>query len=166
MAEFQRLLRLLRESFLFSDLSLEESEALARAVSVESFEIGDTIIDREQPNTALWVLIEGPAVVKDVFDGGLEMDLYNLQPGDLFGEVSYSDNLPPSASVIAKGQTRVMRIPFKELEVFFAAHPGTELKVLRKLAQTFSQRLRRANSEIRKSFMATLGYTEWMVKAT
>lgn len=121
---------------------------------------GKKLIEAGQVNDSLWVLLSGALVVRDLLPGGLEMDLFRLREGDLFGEVSFVDALPASASVVAESQGKVLRIPFADFRVFLSKNPQAHIRFLEQLATIFSQRLRSANRQIGKGFLASLGMVD------
>ena len=149
---------LIQSSFLFSQLSDAELEAIQSLGVEESYGLGEKIIESDRPNDSIWILLEGYAVVRDSLAQGLEIDLCKLRPGEVFGEMSFVDSSAnASATVMASGPSKVLRWKFESLQEFFTDYPNAEVKVLRTLGKTFSQRLRRANREIKKGFMASLG---------
>lgn len=141
----------------YSDSQLEEVSRIARE---QSFEAGSCIIEAGTTNESLYILIEGKAVVQDRLQQGVDIDLHRIRFGELFGEYTFVDPAPASANVVAKTLVRTLRFPFASLREFFKRHPDCELTSYKLLASNMSRRLRRANLEIRRSFLTALGWEE------
>lgn len=150
----------LQKTYLFAGLSPAELADVDAISTEQPFQTGDRLIEAGKQNDSLWILLQGPLAVRDSLPGGLELDLFKLKPGDLFGEMSFADGLPASASVIAEARGKVLRLPFADLRTVLASHPKSHVEVLRKLTQTFSQRLRLANQQIGKGFLSSFGLVD------
>lgn len=150
----------LKKAYLFSGLRDEDLEVIDAIAAEQPIQAGDRLIEVGSVNDAMWILLSGSLVVRDSLPGGLEVDLFRLKSGDLFGEMSFTDNLPASASVIADSKGKVLKVPFQELRKIMKSNPELHVSVLEKLAFTFSQRLRAANQQIGKGFLASLGIVQ------
>jgi CRP-like cAMP-binding protein len=141
----------LKNCFLFGDLTDGEFETLLRLFKEKSFRYGEVLLNKGEINTHFYVLFEGTATVKETTEQGLDLDIYKLNPGEFFGEMSFFDNQPISAKVVASKLVRTLRISFSDLRDLFQKFPEIETKFLRQVAKGFSKRLRQANSELRNS---------------
>lgn len=150
----------LKKTYLFRDFydtELSDLVAVAQTVTVQP---GDRLIEAGKKNEALWILIKGGLVVRDALPGGLEVDLFRLKGGELFGEMSYVDHLPASATVMAETSSTILKISFAAFDGFLSKSPQTHVKVLEQLLKIFSERLRAANKQIGKGFLASLGVVD------
>lgn len=90
-----------------------------------------------------WVL-EGEFVITKMNSENQNVIIGNVLPGELVGEMSFLDDLPRSASVMAKVDSEVLVIPHKKFIDVLDGQP----RWFRSLMRTLSQRLRGANQMI------------------
>lgn len=78
-------------------------------------EAGDRIIEQGEDGRGLYLVVSGNArVVRD--EGGEELQLAVLHPGDIFGEISLLMRKPSTASVVAAQNTALLFLPREEFE--------------------------------------------------
>jgi CRP-like cAMP-binding protein len=118
--------RTLAQTALFADLSRPEVEAVAHAFEDEVFPPGQRVLRQGLSGSALYVILEGEAVVSR--DGD---EIARLGRGDFFGEVSVLTGEPPSADVVAATLLRCLEIPRPEVESFLLERPQVMLRMLR-----------------------------------
>jgi CRP-like cAMP-binding protein len=114
---------------------------------------GQILIEQGKTNLSLWMLIRGSARVCEM-DGKKKSEIYTLKPGDIFGELTYADTLPASATVEAADECVVLRVKFQDLEEVLQKQPLIKSMMLRKMIKIISQRLRRANETMRNQMKA------------
>lgn len=148
---------ILKTSALFSAFAPEALEELITLATEVELAPATHLIQAGETNDSLWLLLDGDVVIRDVLPGGLELDLVRLKRGDLCGELSFADDLAASASVVAETDVRLLRFRFDVLRPFFARHPDCHVLFLTELTAICARRLRHANEEIRRTFMASLG---------
>ncbi len=83
----------------------------------------------------LLFLLEGRLQVVDVTEGGREIGLNLLLPGDYFGELSIIDDGPRSASVVAVERSVIALLPRLQAWELFRRNPLVAERVLLGLAQ-------------------------------
>jgi hypothetical protein len=89
---------------------------------------------------ALYIIMEG---LVGIFVASMgDMCIARLGPGELLGDISFLENIPASASVIALENTNVMIIPRKDLESKLTHDPGFSARLFKALAIISSRRLR------------------------
>jgi CRP-like cAMP-binding protein len=121
---------------LFVDLPKAELEAIARSGEEASFAEGEWIIRQGDPQSALYVIVEGEVAV--VID---DEDRRVLPKGSFFGEVSVLLQEPASASIVTRSLVSCLVVPGSELQTFLLAHPQVMYRVL----QAQARRLRTAS---------------------
>jgi CRP/FNR family cyclic AMP-dependent transcriptional regulator len=97
------------------DIDLERSEARA---NWRRFDPEEVLVDFDEPSTDVYFLLSGEVRVLMRTASGKEVILYEMRPGDLFGELAALDGVPRSANVTAltRGEACVMPASvFKEL---------------------------------------------------
>ncbi len=98
---------------LFSQTPEEVLAELAAVLEELEIQAGETVIEKDQPGSSLYIIIDGQV---QVHDGG-EI-LKTMGARDVFGELSILDPGPRAASVTAIETTRLLRLdqePFYEL---------------------------------------------------
>lgn len=124
-------------------MRLEGSVAGSRYQEVEEYKDGDLIVREGDASRVMFIIQRGGAVVtKQVGDG--EVVLATLTRGSFFGEMSLLESLPRSATVRARGDTRVLVISPGGLLLKIRRDPTFALEML----QQMSHRVRRLNESV------------------
>ena len=144
----------LKDCFLFGDLTDSEFESLLKLFKEKSYRKGDWLLNKGDINSFFYIILEGHASVREVTPEGVDLDIYKLKPGEFFGEISFVDSHPVSAKIVAVDLVRALRVSFSDLKDLFESQPAIELKFLRQVTRGFSKRIRQANTELIKSFIA------------
>ncbi len=130
----------LTESWLFSNLAPNELAALSRIAQQAAFKKGDFVLRESTANDSLWIIAEGQV---GVFKQNESQARATLNPGDLFGEMSWLDGFPASSSIRVESERCVLlRISFKALDDYLANAPDLHVQLLRRFAINLSHRLR------------------------
>lgn len=104
----------------------------------------ERLINEGSKSDALFLLQEGTlAVIKR--HGQEDVLLGHIHPGELVGEMSFLDQSPRSASVVAKTDSIVVEIPHEKFLAIFNKQPGW----YQKLIKTLLSRLRDANAKVK-----------------
>jgi bacteriocin-type transport-associated protein len=125
---------------------------------------GTELITEGEESEYLYFLVSGTAKVV-TSKGQQIIDLAELAPGEMFGEMSFVENRPPVATIVTSGPCRLLKVPKTKLQasVEKSSEIGKELYQLlgRKLAlqlsvqNTFLHRWEGVNMEpIRKVLIA------------
>jgi len=108
---------------------MERTIACDQAIAMEGQELG-----------ALVFVLDGLFAVR--LSALQNAPLVLLGPGELVGEISFLENLPVTASVVACEDSRVLWIARADLEQRVSEEPGFAADLYRALAQVLSRRLR------------------------
>jgi CRP/FNR family cyclic AMP-dependent transcriptional regulator len=139
----------LRHIYLFESFTDTMIKSLADKTKFLQCLPGQVLIEQGKMNHSLWMLIRGNARVCEQ-DGKKKSEIYTLKPGDIFGELTYADTLPASATVEAADECVVLRVRFQDLEEVLQKQPLIKSMMLRKMIKIISQRLRKANETLRE----------------
>ena len=93
---------LLADVRLFSKCTTRQRRTVARHAQTAELPAGVELIREGEPGDALFVIIEGEAVVRK--DG---VELSRVGPGAYFGELAILDGEPRSATVVAETDVKV-----------------------------------------------------------
>jgi CRP-like cAMP-binding protein len=118
---------------LFADLSTPQLESIAHRFDEAVFAEGERILRRGLTGGAVYVIVEGEAVVR--IDG--EPRVW-FGPGEFFGEIGVLLDQPPVADVEALTLLRCLEIPGADVQPFLVEFP----RVMYRMLQTVARRLR------------------------
>ena len=143
----QALVLALQQSQLGSELSPEQVRTLADLLVFSDLEPAELLVREGTSDNHLYVIIKGVlGVVKNA--GTAEaVTLLALNPGDLVGELSFIDETPHDASLVAIGPTRVFGLEREKLEALVAQHPEIVYRVMRAIVRTVHQIQRRLSMQ-------------------
>ena len=120
----------LHELTIFSDLDSGQVDAVASAVDGERRpREGEVICAEGETATDWWIVGDGFA---DVTAAGIYLG--TLGPGETIGELSLLDGSPRAATVTARSDMRLFRVPGAVFAETMAATPGLALGIARQLA--------------------------------
>ncbi len=123
----------LRTSTITEELSDAELGIVAKLFKVQDYKAGEVIVQPgdNQPDH-LYILAQGEIQVKIQSSEG-ETAIYVLKPGDLAGIITFVGGAASqhSATLIAKGEAKVLSLPRVKFETLIDSHPIIEYKVMR-----------------------------------
>lgn len=105
---------------------------------------GDVLFRENDPSDAMYVIKSGKIAIMKV-KGSSEIQLAELGPGDMLGEMAFFDNKPRSAGAKALSNAEVIELPFKALNAQFKTFP----EWLKAIMRTVNTHLRNANTKIK-----------------
>ena len=129
---------------LFSTMTAEQADVVAKAVTKQRFKRAEIIVEQGRKSNALFIVLSGRARVLTTDSRGREVILATLQVGDYVGEMSLIDNEPHSATVRAEVQTDVLLLGRADFARCLAENASMSLVVMRGLVK----RLRHADRKI------------------
>lgn len=121
---------------------------------------GEVICREGEPGDRMYMIQAGRAAVSRQ-EGGVGVEVGELQSGDVFGEMSIFDRQPRSATVCAKGGARVLTLDKRAFLRGVHEDPSLAYRVL----QEMSQRIRRLDEELSllKRWSAPADRPPWLV---
>lgn len=125
----------LREAVIFSRLTVDETSALAHIAIDQFFQKGTVLIEEGDVSKSLHVVLCGLAQAFSQNENGKKV-IYNVfRPGDCFGEFSFIDGKPRSASVETILPTRILTIPRDRFERVVFCNPSIFFNLMRGLTE-------------------------------
>src|SRR5512134_2507734 len=119
----------LRKSPLFQGLSDEELQQLMDMAEPVSLRAGDLLIKQGEPGDAAYVLLKGDfEVQKQSGQSLIKIDVRNA--GDVVGEMALLSRAPRNATLIAKTDGEVLRIPQEAFEELLQSSTTAAMAVL------------------------------------
>jgi CRP-like cAMP-binding protein len=134
----------LRQAPLFSGLDDEVASALETSMSSSSLRRGEILFSEGDDGNQLYVVTEGKIKLGRTSPDGRENLLAILGPGQMFGELSFFDPGPRSATATAVTDVELKSLGHEALSPVLNAHPDVAHALLNQLAG----RLRRTNEVV------------------
>lgn len=139
-------LELLREQQFFNDLDNDEVKVIADITSKKNFEQGDTIFRDGEDGESIYIIKKGEVkACREAPDGEL-FTLTLLKDGEIFGEMSFLDGRPHSATMVALTAVETYVIHRDDFEKIVETHPRIVFKMMRNIIFTIHSIVRGMNS--------------------
>jgi CRP/FNR family transcriptional regulator, cyclic AMP receptor protein len=114
------------------------------AQHLRQLKAGEILFKDGDPSDAMYVVKKGRlSVFKS--KGNAEVELAEVGPGSMIGEMAFFDQKPRSASVKAALDSEVIELPFKALKAQYETFP----EWLKAIIKTINEHLREANKRIK-----------------
>ena len=128
-------------------LTLEDYGILIEKAQVASYQQHDVILREGRLSQAIYLVRKGIVRVERAASGR-DVAIAFLQPGEVFGEMSFLERVPTSAAIIAQEDVEVCILNEQNLYSLLTSVPGLSDRFYQSLAHNLSSRLRQANSLI------------------
>ncbi len=110
---------------LFQGLPKKHLKGIARVASVREFYDGADIVREGHKGANCFVVVDGSAAV--VKNG---KEIATLGPGDVIGEMAIFDDVPRTATVVARGPLTALHLSRSQLIGFLEENPQAALRLL------------------------------------
>lgn len=134
----------LRQAPLFSGLDDDAARALESSMSPLSLKRGEVLFHEGDDGNQLYVVTEGKIKLGRTSPDGRENLLAILGPGQMFGELSFFDPGPRSATATSVTDVTVQSLSHEALTPVLSSHAEVAMALLNQLAG----RLRRTNEVV------------------
>src|SRR5258708_17836019 len=104
----------------------------------KEFKAGEHVIQRGKQTHGVYLLVKGTATVKIPS----QVRIPPLGPGEVCGEISFLDEMPATANVIAEGLVEAYYLDRATLQSLFELFPHLASRFYRSIASNLSRRLR------------------------
>jgi CRP-like cAMP-binding protein len=142
---------------LTKDLTAEELAVVVTAAEYADCSSGTTILNEGDPTAALYFLASGTVdVLKQDADGTHRFAIATLETGDFFGEMSFVDDAPASATVRADGDVQIWRLTKERLHDAGPTGRTVYYHLVSNVTHTISERLRTTNTSLTTSLREKL----------
>ena len=143
----QALMEALRGSRLGAELTAEQAGILAGLLAFRDLAPGEVLVAEGTSDDHIYVIVRGSlGVIRNAGTPG-QVTLLTLTAGDLVGELSFLDETPHYASLVAAGDTRVFGLERTKLESLLATHPEIVYRVMRAIVRTVHEIQRRISMQ-------------------
>lgn len=114
------------------------------AGQIKELKKGDLLFREGDPSDAMYVIKKGRIAITKTKGSG-EVELAELGPGEMLGEMAFFDNKPRSAGARSKADSTVIMLPFSSLYAQFKTFP----EWLKAMVKNVNGKLRDANAKIK-----------------
>lgn len=146
--------KLLKQSDLFQDLDETHLNHVAECAREIDFQAGDMLFEEGHKATALYVLIQGDIHVQVKLSSHPEHVTTSIvnQPGKLVGWSGFIAPHNYTATAVCFKESRLLAIDGGALTEYLGQHPDVGFVVMRRVAETISDRLRNVQKFVLKTF--------------
>jgi CRP-like cAMP-binding protein len=138
--------RLLREQPFFADLTDDELTVISKITSRKDFKLGDTVFKESEDGQSVYVLKSGEVKACKVAPDGELFTLTIMKDGDIFGEMSFLDGRPRSATIVAMSDLVTYVIERSDFETIVDENPRIIYKIMRNIVFTIHSIVRGMNA--------------------
>ena len=125
----------LRRVPLFSQLNLDQLDAIDRILSEQSFLSGEVICREGELGKDLYVLIDGEVEVFRNYQADGQLRLGSQLPVTCFGEMAILADLPRTATVVSSRESRLLTLHGDRLKELIIQMPEIAFDFFRVLAE-------------------------------
>ena len=137
----------LKRSRLAPELTEQQLDTIAAYVTLRELADGQVLVAEGTSDNHLYGLMSGALAVVRNAGKPDAVTLFTLTAGDLVGELSFIDDTPHYASLVAAGPVRVFGLEREKLESLLDSHPQIVYRVMRAIVRTAHQIQRRLSMQ-------------------
>lgn len=162
----------LRNVYFFDELSDDEIRELVALCNDERYESGDVIFTEASTADKFYIVLEGSV---EVWKNYRDLDRECLAvrgAGHLFGEMALVDDLPRSATVVARDASLLLSINREDFHRIITENSAMALSIMRSISsmvrktnETFVDVLRKRNTELEKAYKDLQEAQEELIRA-
>lgn len=161
----------LKRVYFLKGLSADELQLLAKVCAEEDFGPGDIIFEEGSTADRFYVLIDGHVEIWKDFRSESPKMLAVHGPGHFFGEIALIDELPRSATLVARDKVKVLNLARDDFRRLIAERTSIALAVMtgissliRSSNEIFVEDLRKRNVELEEANRALARIHEEQLK--
>jgi len=136
----------LRDMTFFADLTDEELSVLSTVIRRQDFKLGETVFKDSEDGQSIYVLKKGEVKACKTAPGGELFTLTIMKDGDIFGEMSFLDGRPRSATIVAVSDIETYVMDKADFETLVDTHPRIIYKILKNIVFTIHSIVRGMNA--------------------
>ncbi|MEE9614282.1 MAG: cyclic nucleotide-binding domain-containing protein [Thermodesulfobacteriota bacterium] len=136
----------LRHIPFFADLSDEERATVAEIIEEEEFKVGDTIFKESEGGQSLYIIRRGEVKACKMAPDGELLTLTVMKDGEIFGEMSFLDGRPRSATIVAISDIEAYVMDRGKFEGLVDGHPRIIYKLMKNIVFTIHSIVRGMNT--------------------
>lgn len=126
-------------------LTTEDYNLLLEKAQIATYRQHEVILKEGRPSQAIYLIRKGIVRIERSASGR-DVAIAFLEPGEVFGEISFLEEVPTSAAVIAQDLVEVCMLDYQNLYSLLTSVPGLSNRFYQSLAYNLSGRLRQTSS--------------------
>ena len=138
--------RMLREQQFFADLTDDELGVISKITNKRDFKLGDKVFSESEDGQSIYVIKKGEVKACKVAPDGELFTLTIMKDGEIFGEMSFLDGRPRSATIIAISDLETYVIERSDFETIVDENPRIIYKIMRNIVFTIHSIVRGMNA--------------------
>lgn len=131
-----------------ADFRDEDLALLAGVLRERQFVAGDLLVNEGEIGSDLFLLLAGEVAVLRTGARNEQKQVAVIGAGEIFGEMSFLDRKPRTASVRAAKTSRVLVLTREKFELLYQENLGVYARFLRLIADTITARLRKLGLQV------------------
>ncbi len=145
---------ILRESYLFRDLTDSEVRFLERCVHIRHYHAGESIFRQGEVGVGMYLITKGRVEIYVIdpdakSESSREIYITQLLAGDFFGELSLvEENGRRTATAVAREETMLIGFFKPDLNEILARRPAMGTKITLRLAEILGRRLKETTEKV------------------
>ena len=144
---------ILKKVPIFQDLGRREFNKIESILHRRNWNADEAIINEGDPGLGMYIIVAGEVRITQVGEDGVQQQLATLTGGDFFGEQALLDESPRTASAYANEPCRIIGFFRPDLLELIESNPRSGLKIVMRLSQMISVRLRHTNRLLKEARM-------------
>lgn len=136
---------------IFKDLNRREFDRIESILHRRTYAADECIVREGDMGVGMYVILSGEVDIVHVGDSGEEVRLATFGPGDFFGDQVLVDESARTASVIVRQPCRAVGFFRPDLLELIERNPRLGLKIVMRLSQMISLRLRQTNRLLKEA---------------
>lgn len=149
--EKRSVFEVLKKIPLFQDLNQREFAKIDDILHHRRFAADEAIVREGEKGVGMYIILTGQVQIVHAGEDGSALKLATLGPGDFFGEQALLDESPRTASAIAVEPCQAIGFFRPDLMELIEQNPRLGLKVVMRLSQMISFRLRQTNRLLKEA---------------
>lgn len=142
-------LQALKSLKIFSQMNEREIFEVMKRADIQQYAPGDVVFSEGDAEEYLYVIIRGSFHVTSTGRSGEDLTFFVAGSGLIFGEMSFLDRQPRSATITAGEPSEVFRLTRDDFEDLLAKEPTAAARFMFGVAEILSRRMRGANQRIK-----------------
>lgn len=147
----EALYKVLAEVPIFQDFTQREFRKIQGILHRRSWGTGEAIVQEGNPGVGMYIILSGEVDIVQHVEDGSTQKLAELGAGDFFGEQALLDESPRMAAAIVASPCRAIGFFRPDLLELIESNPRLGLKIVMRLSQMISVRLRHTNRLLKQA---------------
>lgn len=136
---------MLEDAHMLKDLEWGQIEALANYIQLYKAAPGTVLFNEGDKGDFMCIVLEGKLEVRKEDNQGVSKTVSVVSMGRSLGEMTMVDGEPRSASAVAVDESMLAVLTQENFKLIMQDRPALAVKLLYKIAQSISQRLRQTS---------------------